>query len=487
MIFNYNYGVYLYAVQRREGACGARLPTMKRVVLYVFLLLIALLLTGVPALAEEAAQTGEAPSATAEPVQSEAPAATAEPSPSPAPTEPAEPEVRFSRDFSSSYAEYGDKITISYTVRNDGTAPVENITVTDGLVGEVGRVDRLEPGEKKTMSVRVRITESCTSTPRISYECGGLSYTDERSPQRIYLAEVRVRVELSADKTNVAPGDMVTLRLNVVNEGNVSLYGLRASEPVLGDLGSLVSALPPGDECVITRTVQMKSANTFQFSISGSSDTGGAISVQSNEMSVLVTPVAAQIQLCLRAEADQRELSGPGEVSFSLYVSNDCSLELRNVTLSEETRGVIRELVFVPTGEMPAITQTYPVEESGVFRFQAQVTDSVGDRLTVYSEPIEIIVAEEAAEPTAEPTAEPAGPELTDAPGESAIPVLGGSPYRMEQDPATFEKLMLGTSIVLLIILIIWYLAASIRSFGERWRRARRRKQKKNKRAKGKK
>jgi len=472
MIFNYNYGVYLYAVQGREGACGARLPTMKRVVLHIFLLLIVLLLTGVNAMAEEAVQTTEAP------------AVTAEPSPTPA---PAVPEIRFTRDFSGSYAEYGDKITISYTVRNDGTVPVENIAVTDGLVGEVGRVERLEPGDKKTMSVRVRITESCTSSPRISYECGGMSYTNECSPQRIYLADVRVRVELSADKTNVAPGDMVTLRLNVVNEGNVSLYGLRASEPVLGDLGSLVSALPPGDECVITRTVQMKSANTFQFSISGTSDTGGAISVQSNEMSVLVTPVAAQILLSLQAEADQTELSGPGEVSFSLYVSNDCSLELRNVLLSEETRGEIRELVFVPTGEMPAITQNYSVEESGVFRFQAQVTDSVGDRLTVYSEPIEITVAEKAAEPTAEPTAEPAGPEVSQEPGESAIPVLDGSPYRMEEAPATFEKLMLGTSVMLLIVLIIWYLAASIRSFGERRRRARRRKQKKNKRAKGKK
>jgi len=305
--------------------------------------------------------------------------------------------------------------------------------------------------------------------------------------QEIQLANVKMSVTLEADKKNVAPGEMVTLRLNVVNEGNVNLYSLRASEPVLGDLGSLVSALPPGDECVITRTVQMKSANTFQFSISGTSDTGGAISVQSNEMSVLVTPVAAQILLSLQAEADQTELSGPGEVSFSLYVSNDCSLELRNVLLSEETRGEIRELVFVPTGEMPAITQNYSVEESGVFRFQAQVTDSVGDRLTVYSEPIEITVAEKAAEPTAEPTAEPAGPEVSHEPGESAIPVLDGSPYRMEEAPATFEKLMLGTSVMLLIVLIIWYLAASIRSFGERRRRARRRKQKKNKRAKGKK
>ena len=442
------------------------MPTMKRVIQWMILMLAALLILCVPALGEQAADPS--PPAAEE---------------TPAPTDAPEPQIRFTRDFSSSYAEYGDQVTISYTVRNEGSVPAENIVITDGLVGEVGRIEQLAAGERKTMSVRVRMTETCTSTPGISYECGGKNYTDQRSSQRIYLAEVRVRVELSADSNNVAPGDMVTLRLNVVNEGNVNLYGLRAAEPVLGDLGSIVSTLPPGDECVITRTVQMKSANTFQFSITGSSDTGGEVSVQSNELSVLVTPVAAEILLSLRAEADRTELMGPGEVNFSLHVSNDCSLELRNVVLSEETGGKIRELLFVPTGEMPAITETRQVEKSGVYRFMAQVTDSVGDTLTVYSEPIEITVTEQGAEPSAQPTeTEPVEPQ------ESAIPVLDGSPYRMGEQPATFEKLMLGAAAAVLLVLIIWYLAATIRQKQqERRRRARRKKQKKNKRTKGKK
>lgn len=452
---------------RREGAYGARSPTMKRVIELMILTLAALLILFVPALGEEQ---------------------TADPSPpaaeeSPAPTEAPEPKIRFTRDFSASYAEYGNQVTISYTVRNEGSVPVENIVITDDLIGEVGRIEYLDAGERKTMSARVRITETCTSTPGISYECGGRSYSEQRSSQRIYLAEVRVQVELSADNNNVAPGEMVTLRLKVVNEGNVNLYGLRAEEPVLGDLGSIVSTLPPGGECVVTRTVQMKSANNFQFSIAGSSDTGGSFSVQSNELSVLVTPVAAQILLSLRAEADRTELTGPGEVSFSLYVSNDCSLELRNVVLSEETGGKIRELLFVPTGEMPAITETRLVEQSGVYRFMAQVTDSVGDTLTVYSDPIEITVAEQSAEPSEQP-AETAPAESP----ENAIPVLDGSPYRMGEEPATFEKLMLGSAVAVLLVLIIWYLAETVRQMlRERRRRARRRKQKKKKRTKGKK
>ena len=451
---------------------------IKRIISMLCLLLTASALLILPAAGEQEAD------GSVEATQAEAtPEPVVEPMETSAPTEVPGPSVRFTRDFSSGFAEYGDKVTISYTVRNDSALPLENVVVKDGLVGEIGRADRIEAGDRKTFSVRVRVTETCTSYPGISYEYAGAEYTEECSSGKISLAEVRLTVELSADKTNVAPGEMVTLRLKVANEGNVNLYGLRAEEPMLGDLGSLVASLPPGDECLITRTVQMKGTGTFQFSITGSSDTGSAISVQSNEMSVLVTPVAAQIQLSLQAKADRTELSAPGAVVFSIYVNNECSLELRNVLLSEETRGKIRDLVFVPTGEMPVITETYEIEESGIFRFQAQVVDSVGDRLTVYSEPIEIVLTGEKSQ-TSETDA---APEQTVGPEESSIPVLDGVPYRMEEKPATFERLMLGTSLTMFAVLWIWNTVAGIRKRSERRRKARRRKQKKSKQANAKK
>jgi len=456
-----------------EGACGARLRTMKRVVYFMILLLTALALAVFPVQAE-----GTAPEQTAEAEATEE----AVPAETPVPTMLPGPDVRFTRDFSNTFAEYGDQVTLSYTVRNDGAHPIENISVQDDLTGDVGWIERLEPGEKRTFSVRIKVTESCASTPEISYTHAGQTYTERCSVGRISLADVALRVELDADKTNVAPGETVTLRLRLTNEGNVNLYGLRAEEPVLGEMGSLVGTLAPGDECAVTRTVQMKSAGTFQFTITGSSDTGGAISVQSNELSVLVTPVAAQIRMTLRAEADQTQLSGPGKVTFSLRLNNECSLELRNVLLSEETRGEIRQLVFVPTGEMPAISEEYEVSESGVFRFMAQVTDSVGDRTTVYSQPIEITVGEEAtASPEPEATAE--------LPQETGIPVLDGVPYRLEENPATFEKLMLGTALLLLVVLAVWYAVLKWRRFVKRCRAKKRKKQKreKNKQANGKK
>lgn len=457
-----------FCIAGKEGACGARLLAMKHV-LFGFLLLAALLLACPSILAEQE----DAPGAEA----------TALPADTPAPTSESGPAVRFGRDFSSRYAEYDDKVTLSYTVRNESVLPLTDIVVSDSLVGEVGRIDCLEPGGKKTLSVRVRVTGSCTSTPSVSYFYDGIPYEERRKAESIQLADVSLRVELDADRTNVAPGEMVTLRLRLINEGNVSLSSVRAEEPVLGDMGSVASRLDPGEECAVTRTVQMKSAATFQFEVSAGSAAGGGITVHSNEISVLVTPVASEIRLTLSAEADCTELNGPGDVSFSLYVDNECSLELRNVVLSEETRGEIRQLVFVPPGKMPAITQTYRVEESGTYRFAAQVTDAVGDRTTVYSEPIEIAVLEANGEPSASPTV---SGEATEQPEATAIPVLDGAPYRMEEQPAIFDRLMAGTSLALILLLLIWHVANRFRRFSARCRRAKKRRkmrQKKNKTA----
>ncbi len=227
---------------------------------YVWALLAVLLmlLLGTSAWAEDAGT--EAPRASLQPTTE--PVWTPEPTKA-APTRAPEPVVRFSRAFSSQHAEAGDEITLSYTVRNEGAVTIRNIVVEDALVGKVGTIDRLGAGERRTLGVKVTVKKACTSKPSMSYEYNGKTYSKRLSAGEIQLADVEIQVELEADKTNVAPGELVTLRLRVQNNGNVNLYGLRAVEPMLGEMGSIVSVLAPGGECVVTRTVPMKSGAVF--------------------------------------------------------------------------------------------------------------------------------------------------------------------------------------------------------------------------------
>lgn len=242
---------------------------------------------------------------------------------------------------------------------------------------------------------------------------------------------------------------------------------------MLGELGSLVGQLSPGEDCVVTRTVQMRSTSNFHFTVTGSSAAGGNIQEESNELSVLVTPEAAEIQLSVRATADRTRLQGPGKVTFSLVVDNECMLELRNVSLSEINQGEVRQLIFVPSGEMPPITQEYEVRESSMFQFMAQVQDSVGDQVTVYSEPITIRVYESEEIAPDEPTS------TADAQQGIAIPVPGGDAYHLDTDAKSFRTLIISTALLLLAVLTVWYIVASIQRGRERRRARKRRKQQK--------
>lgn len=419
---------------------------------------------------ESSPQVTDAPKITDAPTAAPTNAPTA--APQPTATAVPSPQVRFSRDFSGQYAEYGSYITLSYTVRNDGSLPVTDITVRDGLLGKIGGVDRLDPGEKKTFSASVKITETCTSAPSISYKYAGIGHTRYCSEKTIYLAKVDVSAQIEADKTNVSPGEYVTLRLRIKNEGNVNLYSLRIQEPMLGEIGSTARSLAPGEDFVVTRTVQMKSTAAFHFKVSGSSDTGEAFGMEAEEIGIIVTPAAAQIEMELKAQADREQLDVPGEVAFSLRLNNRCMLELRDVVLSEDSLGEIRRLEFVPAGEMPPITYSCYVAESGTYRFKAQVVDAVGDQLTVYSDPIFISVRSEQAQHSERPQ-----PTQTDA-AQSVIEMPDGSPYRMAEEVATFEKLIFWTLVLLIGVLLLWYVVSSVLRF---FRRKRRRRRKKNK------
>ena len=104
-----------------------------------------------------------------------------------------------------------------------------------------------------------------------------------------------------------------------------------------------------------------------------------------------------------------------------------------------------------------------------------QVTDSVGDQTTVYSEPIYIQVngsQETKIVPTQTPQASAAK--------EILIPLIDGVSYQVPDDAATFEKLMTGTVLLLLAILMVWYAAARIREEKKRRRKRKRKKNKKN-------
>ena len=69
----------------------------------------------------------------------------------------AQPELEFTRSVSSTYVQKGEEVSITYRLRNTGNVALTGIRVKDALYGEIGEVERLEPGKKHAFTLNLTV------------------------------------------------------------------------------------------------------------------------------------------------------------------------------------------------------------------------------------------------------------------------------------------------------------------------------------------
>ena len=75
-----------------------------------------------------------------------------------------QPQVEFTRRFSSLSASANGALTITYHIRNTGNVTLTSLRVQDDLGDYTGGIDRLEPGESRSMISRTVIDTSARAT-----------------------------------------------------------------------------------------------------------------------------------------------------------------------------------------------------------------------------------------------------------------------------------------------------------------------------------
>lgn len=363
---------------------------------------------------------------------------------------PARPGVEFTRSLPVTSCKEGEEATIAYRVKNTGNVALTAISVSDALCGEVGGLERLEPGEQHTFLYRFTVKETVTSHPTLSYSHRATRETFEKElgDASVYLANEQLDIALDADQSTVSPGGMVTLTYRVKNNGTVTYDHLRLSDQGLGELAVMSGELRPGKELVITKTVALKSTTTFLFVLEGRSEGGTPLEVPSNPRTVAVTPMVEDVSLTLSATADKTRLSSPGEVNFTVTVHNQGEMDIRQVRLAERERGAFWTLAVAAPGDTVR-EQTYWVDEEATFVFTAELTDARGGQLTVLSSPIKVSFGSDGQQGDV-----PQAREGIEA-------MSGARVYQLNEGPSTYLGMMVGV-LAVLAVLITCVSAASV-------------------------
>lgn len=355
----------------------------------------------------------------------------------------------FGREFSSEYAAYGDYVTLRYIVRNTLDEDLSAVTVSDPLVGVVGYAEALPPGEKCLFTARIRITADCLSTPTLSYTLGGETLTVSAPQGNITLENAALSATLSEETGE--EGRMLVL--TVTNQGNAPIYGIKAIDQVLGDMGAAVSGLNTGESVRFERALTSDGSHLCR--ISAQSAGGQTLEIESNALNT--------------DNAQSSTLPDGGSVTLSaalcdghvlVSIENGTNTLYENLTLTERTGGETRSLRF-----LPAQSRTQLLWAAGEAGDTLTFDLALPDGQTVSAEPLTLETS-----------------PVTEEDPLDAIP--DGVSFRMTDNPQTYRNMMFGAGLILLALGAGAWLAATVKRRRKRRLRLKKRQERKRQRQK---
>ena len=150
------------------------------------------------------------------------------------------------------YSAVGNILHYSIVIRNTGSITLTNVNVTDPLTGLNQTIPILAPGENRTYNTTHTVNQidlnsgSVVNTATAQFTHSGRTYreTAGRTVRANQEPELEI-VKHALSSTYSNAGEVIRYTVTVRNNGNVTLSGIRVSDPLTG-LNQVVGTLQPG-------------------------------------------------------------------------------------------------------------------------------------------------------------------------------------------------------------------------------------------------
>jgi uncharacterized repeat protein (TIGR01451 family) len=265
----------------------------------------------------------------------------------------------------------GDLITYSFAVTNTGNITLTDVTVTDPLVG-LSAIDCGDDGDEVIESMAPGGPVTCTATYTVTQaDVDGGSIANTASvtgtpvggdPLPPVTDDLLIDTEdpdpgaslvKTADVTDPVVGDVVTYSFEVANTGNVTLTGVRVTDPLpglspldCGDGTNLIATLAPADPPVTcTATYTVTQADVDRGGITNTATVTGTPPPGSPPLtppeSGTGVPITRDADLSLVKSSDGiGDLVVGNVITYTFSISNTGNVTLTNVTVTDPLVGL---------------------------------------------------------------------------------------------------------------------------------------------------
>ena len=266
------------------------------------------------------------------------------------------PIISVTRTASTTNAKPGDKVILTYTVKNPTKFDMSDITLIDENISDTPILQLDSLRASGTYSIEFTYTmgdESVTSTPFVTYTVNGKTKTFS-SLDPLELVMVLIQLDMKVQQGVPTQGG-VTFTLDVKNTGTQAISDITISDERLSAVNAAPFSLAPGEETSLTYVivpVMSEPLRKVKFALNGTDSFSTPYTlVPENVYEVYPYVDDSQINVAVRAETVTPWTSKTGTLSARITITNHSTVALTSITVLETNIGVIKNYDTLVAGE----------------------------------------------------------------------------------------------------------------------------------------
>ncbi len=266
------------------------------------------------------------------------------------------PVISVTRTASITNAKPGDKVVLTYTLKNATKFDMSGITLIDENVSDTPILQLDSLRASGTYSIDFAYTmgeESVTSTPFVTYTVNGKTKTFS-SLDPLELVMVLIQLDMKV-QSGVPTQNGVTFMIDVKNTGTQAISDISIQDERQNPVSEAPFSLAPGEETSLSYVVvpvMSEPLRKLQFSLAGTDPFGNPYTLTPEDTYDVYPYVdASQINVTVRAETVTPWTSESGKLSARITITNHSTVELTSITILESSIGVMKNYETLSTGD----------------------------------------------------------------------------------------------------------------------------------------
>ncbi|MDD4311665.1 MAG: hypothetical protein PHW41_04210, partial [Eubacteriales bacterium] len=292
------------------------------------------------------------------------------------------PVISVTRTADKTNAKPGEKVIITYTIKNTTKFDMTDITLIDENVSDQAIFQNETLRASRTTSFDYPYTmgdESVTSAPVVTYTVNGKAKSfSSLEPLQLTMVLIQLDMKIQAG-TPTSSG--VTFTIDVTNTGTQTISNISISDERSNLVNETPFQLDPGEHMSFSFVVvplMTEPLRNVQFHLTGVDPFSNAYELSPTDIYEVYPYVdASQINVTVRADTIAPWTQENGKVSAHIVITNHSTVELTNITITESILGVVKNYDILPAGET-AFDQEFQLGSPRNLNFTVKGYDPTG-------------------------------------------------------------------------------------------------------------